>query len=233
MTAFTCWRPRNSRNERCRFTQYFQPVVGKMVKRRQPNSKVVSQRRRRTYPGFPEIPMCWEQSADHKRYFITYAGCKTLQHYHTNRRACKPFDDLVRRWAGPKNKTEFFNYYKVVGTLPTRQSYLTEALPTRTRRLNWKFADLNIVKKTICELETPPPAEYEDWPPYFTMEAVSMNDAESEKEMLESIEMCLKQRLIFRNVCVEGCSTLIDTRSHDDFMLILNILRARLLKYAT
>lgn len=48
--------------------------------------------------------------------------------------------------------------------------------------------------------------------------------------LLKSIENCIKRRMEFRNKCVIPCSKVIKRQEvHDEFILILQILRARLI----
>jgi hypothetical protein len=185
---------------------------------------------RRRYEGFPDLKSCWEQSKEHKRYFIDYLDCPYKALYHKNRHACKRFDTIVRRWASEAYKTTFFGYYRVHGRRVPAVAYRTR-LPTEVAELR-SLARLSIVKLERAQVGEPLPPPYSDWPSVFTMESVvALSFADEKAELLASIVACIERRQEFRNACVRACCSRIDTRAHDDYLLILHILRARLLLY--
>ena len=194
---------------------------------RQPPEEVQRKSRLR-YDGFPDLHSYWEQSKTHKRHFLDHLDWTNLQRYHHQQHACKPFDDLVARWAGA-DRLNFFTYYKITGTKPPPGSY-TEGLVTKQSLLR-RLATLALVKRFPDELD-PLPERYKDWPDHFTLQAVyPVNFAEDRKHILHSIETCIERRQLFRNTCIRDCCKRIDTRSHDSFLLVLQILRARILQY--
>lgn len=201
-------------------------------KRKVPDpSKFIVQRRKRVYAGFPSLDKCWEQSSEHRRYFLRMGNCKALRDYHEQQIACLPFDNLVARWATENLKTRFFTFYRVVGRTPVLQTYVGGIIDETDRRTLKKFSDLAIVKKLPEEVDNIP-APYNDWPVHFTFESVVMlGSVEERDEMRKAVEACMKRRLLFRNLCVKSCNMQIDTTSHDTFLLILNILRSRLILY--
>lgn len=190
--------------------------------------KQIRQQATRKYEGFPDLHTCWEQSKCHKKHFLDHLNCEQRQFYHLNERGCKAFDDIVEKIAGNKKyRLTFFNFYKIKGQKPHVKRY-TGGLVRDPRTIETLANDVFIVKKSEKELPTGPPEEYCVWPGHFTLEAVqAFIFPEDRDEIQESIESCIKRRTFFRNECIKECNKLIDTRSHDVFLLILQVLRAR------
>jgi hypothetical protein len=180
------------------------------------------------YDGFPDLQTCWEQSKIHKKYFLDYLDCVELQHYHQQQHGCKPFDYLIARWADG-DKLKFFSFYKIVGKKPDVSAYI-EGLVAKKSLLR-RLSNISLVKKLPNEID-PLPQRYEDWPAHFELQAVYPIFSKEDRDIiLHSIESCIKRRQMFRNLCVKACCKKIDTKNHDTFLLILQILRARILVY--
>lgn len=181
---------------------------------------------KRVYEGFPDLSSCWEQSKAHKKHFLDHLDCPTRQLYHSNEQGCKPFDRLVAKIAGERHKLTFFNYYKVLGNKPSVAEY-THGLVTNPRVLRSLANNVFIVKKMREELEVVPD-EYVEWPAHFTLESSkAFIFQEDREEIQKALENCITRRTLFRNGCIKDCNRLIDTRSHDGFLLVLQTLRAR------
>jgi hypothetical protein len=177
-----------------------------------------------------DLHTCWEQSKEHKRHFLDHLDCRHRQQYHQQERGCKPFDDLVARWAG-NDRLSFFSYYRVVGTKPPIATYTEGLIPVSDKALLRRMAQLSLVKRFPDEID-PLPERYQDWPDHFTLQAVyPSNFAEDRGDILDAIEACINRRQVFRNACIRSCCKRIDTRTHDTFLLVLQILRARLVVY--
>ena len=189
---------------------------------------MVRRKDRALYDGFPRLDQCWSQSEEHRKFFLSKMRCNERRDYHEGVRSCKEFDDMIESLAGKQYKHTYFRYFKVVGRKPRQDDYL-EALSERG--VLPKLAELAIVKKTRAELRgAGVPGNYNIWPSHFTVDAaMAVLDPEDNDALLKWIEYCIKRRLLFRNVCVRTCNKRIDTETHDHFLLILQILRARLI----
>jgi hypothetical protein len=167
--------------------------------------------------GFPGLYECWAQSKTHKQHFLNHLNCAEIQKYHNQINGCKPFDKLIARWAEEKYKENFFGYYKLKGKKPRVLDYTTGLVKDKT--ILRKLSELALIKRYPDELEHIP-EPYDHWPIHLYS-----------KIRLDAIECCIKRRLLFRNACVRACCKRIDTNSHDNFLLILQILRARIIMY--
>lgn len=193
----------------------------------------IDKKRKLHYDGFPDLRECWAQSKTHKKHFLDHLNCAEKQQYHHQVHGCKPFDDLVERWASPQYKITFFAYYRIRGTKPPTSSYTQDLVSDKNKTLLRKLANLAIVKRFPDELNNIPD-RYDDWPEHFDLRAIfAITFDEDRQEILESIEACAKRRILFRNACIRDCCKRIDTASHDTFLLVLQILRARILEYKT
>ena len=189
-------------------------------------SNYIRRRQSKEYPGFPDHTKCWEQSKGHKTYFLKHARCRELGQYHRQETACKKFDDLVKNWAGDEYGTTFFSYYKTTGRAPA--SY-TQRTVTSKRDLD-RLCDIPIIKLDQDDIVGDEPDDFVDWPAHFDLQAVIMLfDAADKLEILQSVESCLKRRLLFREVCIKRCNSKLADSGHDHILLVLQILRARLL----
>jgi hypothetical protein len=189
---------------------------------------VVRKASTKRYDKFPDITECWEQSKAHQKYFMQYLDCHHKKDYHAT--ACKMFDDLVSRWAtGPYQRT-FFLHYFVNGRLPRSTKYLDGLLTTSADIT--KYAACSLQRRTASSYKKNEtvPTILDDWPLNFNLYDL-MFTSEDRNEALESLEMCIKRRIFFRNACVKACCTKSDTKTHDQFLLILQILRAQLIDY--
>ena len=148
--------------------------------------------------------------------------------YHSNEQGCKPFDRLVTKIAGERHKLTFLKYYKVLGTKPPLAEY-THGLVTNPRVLRNLANNVFIVKKMKEELGVEAiPEEYVDWPAHFTLESSKAFIFQEDREVIQkALENCITRRTLFRNGCIKECNRLIDSRAHDNFLLVLQTLRAR------
>lgn len=180
------------------------------------------------FPGFPDIKECWEQSREHQRYFLQYLNCNQRKDYHDHVNACKPFDDMIERWASVPFKRTFFLHYTIVGRVPRSTDYLDGLV--HDRRLLQRYSACSLRKRLTSSYRNAAliPPILGDWPLNFNLFDLFLSDNERE-EVLESVEMCIERRIVFRNACVKACCTKSDTTTHDQFLLILQILRAQLL----
>lgn len=191
-------------------------------------SVAIRRKNRARYDGFPSLDQCWSQTEEHRKFFLSRMKCNERRNYHEGVRSCKEFDDMIESLAGMEYKHTYFRYFKVVGRKPRPDEYL-DALSDR--QILPKLAELAIVKKTRAELHGAGiPGNYSIWPSHFTVDAaIAVLDPEDIDSLLVWIEHCIKRRLLFRNICVRACNKRIDTDTHDHFLLILQILRARLI----
>jgi len=190
-------------------------------------SKKIQHEARKLYDDFPSIPACWERSPEHKNYFIKYLGCYSLKEYHKHHHGCKQFDDFIARWSEEKHQRDFFTYYKVVG-LSTRDISYTHGIVTDKKKIRF-LSRMSIRRKNREELNGRDiPNEYYSWPFSFSIPDL-IHDSDERKDMIQSIEKCIRRRLMFRNGCIRACSRIIDTESHDIFLKILQIMRAQLI----
>ncbi len=181
------------------------------------------------YPGFPDEEECWEQSKTHRDYFLKYLDCAHKSNYHHDMRGCKPFDDLLTRWATTRGLARsFFTHYNILGRPPRGDfRYLSGLISDRS--LLTRYSQCSLRKKLNAEYRDGdlPPVQHAGWPLNFNL-FDSYFDDEERAEALEAVEKCITRRIMFRNACVKACSTKNDTESHDKFLLILQILRAQL-----
>ena len=187
----------------------------------------IQRKSRVRYDGFVDLSACWTQDKEHRRHFISHLNCPEKQQYHHNARACKPFDDLVERWAG-EYKASCFSFYKIVGNKPMVSTY-TEDVVTSKKLIRDLATRFHLVLRPLNEVNVAEDS-YSEWPDHFTLQAVFPVTFDGDREeILKAIESCIKRRILFRNACVRSCCKRIDTTSHDSFLLVLQILRARIL----
>jgi len=185
--------------------------------------RAIVKQSRKHYDKFPDPDLCWEQSKIHINHFINHLKCPEIKRYHERVRACKPFDDFVANCAGDdRYRITFFTFYGV-SSRPAKKVY-TEQLVTNESDLR-KLAKIGITKKYKSEIEGVPDL-YDQWPEQFNIPPHNRED------LLKSIEACIKRRLQFRNACIRDCCKLLDKGLHDLFLLITQILRARIIVYS-
>jgi hypothetical protein len=154
--------------------------------------------------------------------------CNELRNYHGGNGACKVFDDAVENMAGAANRLTFFSYYRVPGRKPDPDLYLYGLV--EARRLK-RFAVLQILLRFPHDIPIIP-REYASWSTTFSIEyTFDISNPQRRGLMLDAIESCIDHRILFRNVCIRTCKKPIDTSSHDEFLLMLQILRARIIVY--
>lgn len=191
----------------------------------------ITRRNRYRFPGFYDkdaVRRCWKQTSDHEEHFVSNLKCPKLCEYHTDKMGCELFDDMVQEMphVGAGHRENFFNYYKITGTVPHKRFYLKELVQAQYLS---KF-NLGLVRIPADELNGNPPRNYNKWPSTFEIDSFSdANPQIGERNILLYIERCIRRRLRCRNTCVVSCNGLIDTATHDKFVLILQILRARII----
>ena len=188
--------------------------------------KPLQRQARRRYDGFPELNSCWEQSKHRKKHFLDHLNCTERQNYRRQDRACKPFDTPVAKIAGDQYKFNFFNYYAAVGTKPPLATYVNGLAknPASFKKLATSISLAKIPKDELAEV----PEENVDWPAHFALESSRASIFQEDREDTQrALESCTTRRTLFRNACIKDCNRLIDTRSRDIFLLILQVLRAR------
>lgn len=188
----------------------------------------VKRRSKSRYDGFDDLRSCWEQSRDHKAYFIKYLDCPAKALYHKYQHGCKAFDDMITRWATEPHKVSFLNYYTIEGRLPRDSEYLQGAI--KKSSVLAKYAKCSLIKKREEEIDGAVPEPYSEWPRSFDVYDLLFSAAERE-DMLGAIENCIERRLLFRNACIKSCCTKIKTDTHDDFLQKLQVCRAILIAY--
>ena len=181
--------------------------------------------RRNASLHFSTLEECWTQSASHRKHFLRDLECD--RSYHHDKRACVAFDNWVERIAGKTYRDTFFSFYKVVGRSLPRVSLYTQQVVSSRSDLQ-QLASLAITKKHVDEINGVPPA-YNVWAPEFTLTHDVFFSASSRRQMKASIEACIQRRLWYRANCVISCSKRFNTRTHDLFLLILQVLRAKLI----
>ena len=173
------------------------------------------------------LETCWEQSKTYKKHFLDYLKYNNLQQRYNG---CKTFDDLLARWADD-DKLRFFSFYKILGTKPALSAYTDGVVSNKTllRRL---ATNMWLVKKFPDEID-PLPERYEDWPSHFDIQAIHPIFSEEDRDIiLHSIESCIERRQMFRDFCVKACYKQIDMKSHDAFLLVLQMMRARIIVFS-
>jgi hypothetical protein len=151
--------------------------------------------------------------------------------YHEIRGGCVEFDRIVESIAGHHDRIRFFSFYVIVGRRPRPDVYLEGlASPNAFPQL----INLMIRKKTIDEIGTSPGEHhrYHAWPVDFVIDyMIDTSSARDRALFLSAVEQCIRRRILFRIACVRSCNRRIDTEGHDAFLLMLQILRAKVLAY--
>lgn len=176
---------------------------------------------------------CHSYSTEHTLFFREI-GCE--KDYHKLPHGCLKFDDWVGKIATPDYKTEFFSYYEVISKdvrLPAPE-YYTRKIVT-DNEVQTRLARCFIVQKDWSEV--PQPRDQVErkafemlfkrvWPTTFDYSAIQRGSVRTMKLLRKSIETCISYRVWYRKECVLQCSSTLDTKSHDHFLLILQILLA-------
>jgi hypothetical protein len=177
---------------------------------------------------------CWNHSTTHIEFFKEL-GC--FNDYHKLIEGCKLFDEWIEKFATKDYRKTFFNFYDIIskdGRLPGPEYYTKDIIidETTQRTLSRCF----IVKKDIEEVELPKRANdrrkftslFGKWPETFNVDFVKHGNKRNLQKVKSIIQTCTEYRIWFRNICVRKCSSNISTHSHDKFLLILQILLAKL-----
>jgi len=183
------------------------------------------------FSNFPDLQSCWEQSKEHQKYFLKYLDCSEKKRYHEHKNACKLFDDMIVHYSTEQYKKSFFLHYIINGRLPRSTTYLNGLITDKTLLSRYASCSLQKKQRSMYQNQAEIPNVHEEWPVNFNLFDIHFSDRDR-TDALEATEMCIERRILFRNACVKACCTEIDTRSHDQFLLILQILRAQLIDYA-
>lgn len=172
---------------------------------------------------------CWESSAENRRRFIVKAKCNDLAKYHV--KGCENFDNWVRRLAiDPDMAQRFFIYYEIVCPMefarfaPYRMALAHEV--DALARCDFRKIDTwDIVDRKLG----PVPAIHNKWPKLVDVQK-HFTTRRQAVIMQKSVEKCILRRQEFRKRCVIACSKKIKgVAKHDQFLLILQIIRAKLI----
>jgi hypothetical protein len=142
--------------------------------------------------------------------------------------SCHHLDDFVEGVASSeKYRFTLLNYYKVVfgegNERLSPQSY-TSGLITNERVIK-TLSECSIRKLHPSEIQGTLPPKYDVWPLYFTTDlADGVRLPEKRQEVQDCIKECIKARTFYRNKCIQDCNVSIDKRTHDKFLLCLQIL---------
>ena len=179
---------------------------------------------------------CWEFNHENRFEFMKTRKCHKID-YHNEKSGCLPFDDALETIATEEYRTSMFVYYEInpVENQPLAPMYTTKRLAgkmgTKTQRgdevlLLSRYA---IVKKQEALVQWPLPIPFDSWPDSFVPTLLAKTKRQREI-LLKSIENCITRRIEFRNKCAIPCSKVIKRQEiHDEFIVILQILRARLI----
>lgn len=184
---------------------------------------------------FKKLRDCHDYSTCHKIYFRKM-GC--FRDYHELPEGCLGFDIWVEKVSTSDYKKEFFTYYKIISEERLLSpEYYTQNIVTDTVVQN-RLERCVIMRKDWNSVPKPrDPKERQAferlfkrvWPPVFDYNSPKQRGSVRTMESLRnSIETCITYRLWFREECVRQCSPLVDTFGHDQFLLILQILLAKI-----
>lgn len=183
---------------------------------------------------FKTLDDCHTHSAEHKNYFFRHLGCD--KDYHELPQGCLGFDKWVETVATPAYKRTFFSYYEIISKdvrLPAPEYYTRKVVTDP--EVQHRLARCFIVQKDWGEVPLPTnPAKRKTfetlfkrvWPKSFDYSTIQRGSTRTMKLLKQSIKTCISYRIWFRKECVVQCSPTIDTKSHDHFLLILQILLA-------
>lgn len=191
-----------------------------------------------THKEFPFPAACWKDNKLNRAIFMGNRKCHKID-YHNESKGCLPFDDMIENMTTEEYRTTLFHYYEITSpeNLPSKPRYIEREM-TRNSSEIYNLSKYAIVKKTLIELQSGIPDDFEELPKIIDPDIILQQYGKTNKrqrEMLKKkketllihIENCLQRRLYFRKQCLKDCSLVIDTRSHDKQIFILQILRAK------
>jgi hypothetical protein len=167
---------------------------------------------------------CWQKNIKNKKYFLDFLDCEGMSGYHDDEHSCKYFDDTVSTVAGRSYKLTFFVYYKIVGNFTRNHQVLKK--PVISKAGLQALARCSLRKVTPEEIKGPVPRCYSDWPIQYNLPI-----DENKDRLLDALNKCIKKRIMFRDMCVIDCDSRISVKTHNDFLILLQILRAQLIVY--
>lgn len=165
---------------------------------------------------------CWELCGEVSQ--IEYPGCA-------------PFDDALKAIATEEYRTIIFVYYEICVSNDHRcVPYYTNrrlAGTVGTEQVRWKelliLSRYGIVKKQRALVRGPLPRPFESWPGCFVPKTIAKTNRQKET-ILKSIESCIKRRMEYKDKCAIPCSKIGKLHDiHDEFIAILQILRAKMI----
>jgi hypothetical protein len=124
-------------------------------------------------------------------------------------------------WEGVRHH-DLLSFYVVVGRRPPPDVYL-EGLASPSAFP--KLINLVIRKKTIDEIGTPPCKHhsYHAWPVDLVVDCmIDTSSAKGRASFISAVEQRIRRRILSRRI---------DTEGNDTFLLMLQILRAKVLAY--
>lgn len=185
---------------------------------------------------FKSPRICWEFNRENRFEFMKSRKCHKID-YHNEKSGCLPFDDALEAIATEDYRTSMFVYYEITHPrdAPVIPRYTTKRLAgtmgTKTQRGDevLLLSRYVIAKKQEALVQSPLPVPFESWPDSFVPSLLAKTKRQKEI-LLKSVENCIKRRTEFRNKCAIPCSKVIKRQEvHDEFIVILQILRARLI----
>ena len=179
---------------------------------------------------------CWEFNKNNRFEFMKKQKCHKID-YHNEKNGCLPFDDAMENISTEEFRTTMFVYYEITHptTAPSIPRYATNRLAgtigTKAQRGEEiiLLSRYIIAKKQEALINGPIPTPFHSWPKGF--DPLLLGRTKRQREILaRSVENCIKRRMEFRNKCAIPCSKKIKRQeTHDEFILILQIIRAQLL----
>ena len=192
----------------------------------------------RTQEEFFNSPhACWKTNNTNKKEFIIKRKCHKIK-YHEEKDGCLLFDNLMEKLTTPEYRESMMLYYVInpVEGQPRVPGYCLSRLAgttVGTKRQQTDEISL-LAKYAVAKLEEglilgPLPRPFASWPRIFVPDDLAKTYRQKEL-LLKSIDNCIRRRIEFRNKCVIPCSKRIRKQgAHDEFVVVLQILRARLI----
>ena len=184
---------------------------------------------------------CWDHDVSNKTVFRKYLGCENLNEYHDDKQGCNVFDSQINKlFSGDEYEQTMFLYYSVTSARgePDEPRYIYDRLAGDTVRKNadeiLSLSRYCIAKKSKQDIKyidnRPVPSIHNRWPDAFGWKHLNISTKRRKQNMANAISRCIKQRQHFRNSCVIPCSNKIKKqKSHDEFIIMLQILRAKII----
>ena len=151
---------------------------------------------------------------------------------------CLLFDNLMEKLTTPEYRESMMLYYDInpVAGQPRVPEYCVHRLVGTTVGTKRQQTDeisllarYGILKREEGLILGSIPRPFASWPDSFVPGSLAKTDRQKGL-LLKSIDNCIKRRIEFRKKCVISCSKRIRKQSvHDEFVVVLQILRARLI----